>query len=112
MAPLLMTRDNMRPTASSELLQGGAVTRSVQEPPAVRVARCAPFATAFCQIIVVPFLGLGGVGSRGGGHAENQNTGSTTAQSHSACGNACGPNAGSCVCSDHPLDESSAVQAA
>jgi len=46
---------------------------------------------------------------RRGSHAENQYTGTTTAQSHSACGNACSPYAGSGVCSDHPFDESSAL---
>jgi hypothetical protein len=53
-------------------------------------------------------FGLWGMGD----HAENQNTWSATAQSHSGCGNACGPDASSCVCSGHPLDESSALQAA
>jgi hypothetical protein len=47
-----------------------------------------------------------------GNHAENQNTGTPTTQSHSARGNACSPDASPCVCSDHPFDESSALQAA
>ena len=72
--------------------------------------KCAPF-QHFARIICGTVFGAWD-GQPTGNHAENQNTATATTQSHSACGNTCGPDASPCICGDHPLDESSALLAA